>query len=173
MAASEELEALRTRIETLERLLLGSEYVKKEHSSIHDVLGTVDDGLRSLRVLDNDSIRKVWTNVEEIQRLVSDEGDRDAVSEELKLEYILSREQSIKDTAKLLENISSMKGTLDESSLKYIGTAEGRMPALVQHHVRQQADVVEAGKKAKEILTAYNEATVAISDLFLSLSGTV
>ena len=169
MATSVEIEALKTRIEQLERLIQGSEEVKREQPSFHEVLTGIDNRLRSLRLLDNDNIRKVWSKVEDIQRIVSDEGERDAVSEELKLQYILTHKQSVEETAEWLREISSLKD-MEESKLKDIEEVESRMPSVVQQLVKQQADLDEAGKRAKEILTAYNEAIVAISDHFVSLS---
>ena len=170
MAASVEIEALKTRIELLERLIQGPEEVKREQPSFHEALTGIDDRLRSLRLLDNDNIRKVWSKVEEIQRIVSDEGERDAVSEELKLQYILTHKQSVEETAEWLREISSLKDSMEESKLKDIDQVESRMPSVVQQLVKQQAELDEAGKRAKEILTAYNEAIVAISDHFVSLS---
>nr|WAW84816.1 dynactin 3 [Halisarca dujardinii] len=172
MATSEQLETLRARVATLEQYLLRPEYLSKDSESIHKVLETVENRLRSLRVLDNESIGQVWTDVEEIQCLVSNEAEEDALSEDLEIQYIISREKLIKDTAEYLESVSGLKDSLPEmSSLKDMDSVENRMPALVYDHVTQKASLEAAQKGAKEILVAYNNSTLAMSQQFISLSN--
>ena len=171
MSSVTELDTLRLRIEELERLVFGQEREGRTHDrpTFYESLEGIASRLRSLEVLELSNVLSAWEHTDELQQLLTSEGSGDETLEEEKREVILLREDSVRETAKLLQELSKVKMNAQGAALKGKDAAEASLPSIVQEHVRQQCAVQEEADKVKELLTAYNNAMGVVSKMFVSL----
>lgn len=171
MSSARELDIVRLRIEELERLVFGQDQEGRsdDQPPFYEALEEVDSRFRSLKVSDNSNVLSAWENAEEIQRLLTSERNRDESLDAEKRELLLLREESVRETAKLLQELSKVKMNAQSTALKGQDEAEAKLPSIVQENARQQCAIEEETGKVKELLTAYNDAMGVVSKMFISL----
>lgn len=171
MASAIELNALRLRVEELERLVFGQERESRtqDQPTFYESLEGIGARFRSLKVPDHSNVLSAWERADELQQLLTSEVKGDETLEEEKLEVVLLREDSVRETAKQLQELSKLKANAQSTALKGQDSAEAKLPSIVQEHVRQQCVIQEEAAKVKELLTAYNNAMGVVSKMFISL----
>ena len=169
MASTTELDTLRLRIDELERLVFGQERESGTKPTFYESLEGISSRFRSLKVSEYSNVLSAWENVDELQQLLTSERNGEETLEEEKREVLLLREDSVRETAKLLQELSKVKMNAQGAALKGQDEAEAKLPTIVQEHVRQQCSVQEEAVKVKELLTAYNNAMGVVSKMFISL----
>ena len=171
MSSASELDTVRLRIEELERIVFGQDREGRndDQPTFYEALSEIDSRFRSLKLFDQSNVLSAWEKAEEIQRLLTSEGNRDETLDAEKREVLLLREESVKETATLLQELSKVKMNAQGTALKGQEEAEAKLPSIVQENARQQCAIQEEAGKVKELLTAYNDAMGVVSKMFISL----
>jgi len=93
--------------------------------------------------------------------------DRLAQTPEAKLDIILSEEQSIRETAQLLEQLSSRAEVLNSEHIKAAPSFESRLHELQRMHVHQQDSASELNDECNTVVSKYNNVISLLSKQFV------
>nr|ACO10704.1 Dynactin subunit 3 [Caligus rogercresseyi] len=164
-------EVLSKRIQSLERVVLGSDESSK--GSIHPpAVPFLNDFARDLgnAVDKRDRVRGVLRDVSSLNTYLDPSfGEEKGLPLNAKADILLSQSESIHKTNDLLERLHKSKGVLDRSQEleRAVKEFEPKFNKLAQLQVDQENEAQEISKESLELMQKYNEIIEIVSKSFI------
>ncbi|XP_043933711.1 dynactin subunit 3 [Protopterus annectens] len=164
--AADEVQKIESRLEALEALVYGDDQCP-ENLKVSDSLLKVQVSLGNM-ANKRERIKVLFKKIDDLVKYLNPQYiDRIAVSDAMKLEFILAEEHFILSQAALLEQMNNLLPMLESAHIKAVPEHASRLHSLSQVHIKQQDQCHAVSEEVRRLLDDYNKTTLLLSKQFV------
>merc|ERR1712212_30335 len=116
----------------------------------------------------NDRIGPLLKRLDELETFLDPLfGEREAVSQGVKMSMVESQADNIRDNLELLEKVESMKGNLEGSNMDKIDELKPKLAELSKIQIEQREAGEAATEETLELVQKYNNIIASLTEAFI------